>query len=136
MEEFKITKERILKAANSCSTTKRALEILFPEAFEEEMIYLKGGTIFEIVDTNIASKFLNISYIDRRAEGSMYTPDKIQINRLIILIHEINSHQYRFVHLGTGYRWNGKIYYRKGKGIQVPKEDMIGTKMICEGQGK
>lgn len=36
MSEFKITKERILAAANKCGTAKATLETLFPEAFEKE----------------------------------------------------------------------------------------------------
>ena len=34
--ELKITKERVLEAAKGCSTTKKALQTLFPEAFEDE----------------------------------------------------------------------------------------------------
>lgn len=34
--ELKITKERVLKAAEKCSTAKDTLKELFPEAFEAE----------------------------------------------------------------------------------------------------
>jgi len=35
MEELKITKERVLAAAGTCPTARKALEELFPEAFEK-----------------------------------------------------------------------------------------------------
>lgn len=35
--ELKITQEKILQAASKCSTAKQTLEILFPEAFENDL---------------------------------------------------------------------------------------------------
>jgi len=43
--ELVITKERILEAANKCSTAKQTLKILFPEAFVDEIT-----TVFMIGD--------------------------------------------------------------------------------------
>lgn len=37
--ELKISKERVLKAANECITARGALKTLFPEVFEEEDKY-------------------------------------------------------------------------------------------------
>lgn len=51
MDEFKITKERILAAAAKCGTAKATLETLFPEAFEKKFIRAdffeirKGGVL-------------------------------------------------------------------------------------------
>lgn len=42
MKELKITKEKILEAANKCNTSKEILKTLFPEAFEEERTYTRG----------------------------------------------------------------------------------------------
>jgi len=38
MEDFKITKDRILAAAAKCGTAKATLETLFPEAFKSESV--------------------------------------------------------------------------------------------------
>jgi hypothetical protein len=43
-EELKITKERVLKAAEGCPDVKRALKTLFPEAFEDDT-FVKAGDI-------------------------------------------------------------------------------------------
>jgi hypothetical protein len=48
MEELKITKDKIIEAANKCSTAKQTLKILFPEAFEEE--YYEFGSRFRFMD--------------------------------------------------------------------------------------
>jgi hypothetical protein len=36
-QEYKITKENILKAADKCSTAKEVLKTLFPEAFDKDI---------------------------------------------------------------------------------------------------
>jgi hypothetical protein len=45
--ELKITKEKILEAAEKCSTAKQTLKILFPEAFTEEVsiMFHKGDVL-------------------------------------------------------------------------------------------
>jgi hypothetical protein len=52
MQEFQVTKDRILEAASKCSTAKATLEVLFPEAFEEEEKLIPLGspnhTVFKI----------------------------------------------------------------------------------------
>lgn len=40
--DLKITKEKIIEAANKCSTVKETLKTLFPEVFEEEKSYKRG----------------------------------------------------------------------------------------------
>lgn len=46
MSELKITKEKVLEAANKCSEAKKVLETLFPEAFDEYIILdYKGSMI-------------------------------------------------------------------------------------------
>lgn len=43
-EELKITKEKVLEAANKCSVAKETLKILFPKVFEEELWFRIGDT--------------------------------------------------------------------------------------------
>ena len=41
MEELKVTKEKVLAAAEKCPTAKEVLEELFPEAFEDDKYPVK-----------------------------------------------------------------------------------------------
>lgn len=45
--ELKITKEKVLEAAEKCSTAKQTLKILFPEAFIEDVVmsFQKGDVL-------------------------------------------------------------------------------------------
>lgn len=39
MSELKVSKERIIEAAEKCSTAKNVLETIFPEAFEKPVLF-------------------------------------------------------------------------------------------------
>jgi len=41
--EFKIIKEKILEASSKCPQAKQTLEIMFPEAFKEEVVHQAGN---------------------------------------------------------------------------------------------
>jgi len=56
--ELKTTKEKVIEAASKCSTAKATLEVLFPEAFENE-VELKFGDTFSF----LGSKYL-LSQVD------------------------------------------------------------------------
>lgn len=45
-DELKVSKSKVLEAANSCPQTKQALKILFPEAFKENKPFIKKGALF------------------------------------------------------------------------------------------
>ena len=57
MEEYKVTKERILAAANSCGTAKGILQKMFPEAFEEELEFELGDRIVCGKDTYLIAAY-------------------------------------------------------------------------------
>lgn len=78
--ELKVTKERVLEAANACSTAKATLEKLFPEAFVVEKEYLLLKNLVLSVETNgcgtlrpfgTLSNFPNWIMADRR-EGKYH----------------------------------------------------------------
>jgi hypothetical protein len=52
--EFKITKEKILEASSKCPQAKQTLEIMFPEAFAEEVVH-KAGNRYK---TNCGEEYL------------------------------------------------------------------------------
>jgi hypothetical protein len=64
MEELKITKEKVLEAANKCSTAKETLKVLFPEVFKEKTY--KIGTTFV---TDSGDRFMLSRY---RSKDSIY----------------------------------------------------------------
>lgn len=45
MSELKITKEKVIEAANKCNVAKETLKTLFPEVFEEEKTWRYGDIV-------------------------------------------------------------------------------------------
>lgn len=43
MEELKISKEKVLEAANTCSTAKEVMKVLFPEVFKDKEAFTAEG---------------------------------------------------------------------------------------------
>lgn len=66
--EFKITKDRVLAAAAKCSTAKATLEILFPEAFEDE----RDTEYFCTLGQILKRKGHNHSYAVLSISGGLY----------------------------------------------------------------
>lgn len=52
MNELKITKEKVLEAAEKCSEAKKVLEALFPEAFDDGVVLKQQGYDIADVKTN------------------------------------------------------------------------------------
>lgn len=149
MEEkvFEITKSKILEMARKCPTARSILEVGFPEAFEPDFEYFKGGAIFHMDRASILTipgNYMKSEYFNNTAPTFMldkstdmpYNISGSNVTNLLVLIHDKNSHEYRLIHLGTGYRFNGKVYLRKSKGIAIPKEDLNGLHLFYEGGGK
>jgi len=140
--ELTTTKEKILEAANKCNSVKETLKILFPEAFEEEFLYFKTGTMFFIHNTVDNKGYLSAQYITKDSDvhienrNNVFYTQYATTNKLLLLIHDKNASEYRLVHISTGYRWNSKIYPRTGKGIQIPKDDLRNLSVFAEGEGK
>jgi len=145
--ELTISKERVLEAASKCTTAKRTLEIMFPEAFEEQVRYFRSGTIFQIKQRFFESlgdfkgaepsayngciKHSSPSFVAKIGESS------ITSNKLVLLMHEKNAHEYRLIHVATGYSWSPKkTYYRKSKGIEIPVADLEYLDPVFTGSGK
>jgi len=123
---YTVTRSRILKGATVCSAARTALKEMFPEAFEKPALHVKAGTIFRIVHFEEMDTHLSKDYLDPEDD----------LTFLVILIHEKAAHEYRLVHLTTGYRFNSKIYRRTPKGVEVFKEDLKGLIVYREGGGK
>lgn len=128
-ENYLVEKSKILEAAKRCSTTKQALKILFPKAFEGR--FFKSGTIFYInADHSELRTTLSYHHCDH-VDNLKF--DGIHLSKFVVLIHENMQKQYRLVHLRTGYRYNKNIYTRTEDGIEIPEEDLNGLEVYVNG---
>ena len=57
--ELTITKEKVLAAAENCSSAKETLKVLFPEAFEKETQYIHEFNVNGVTEIGI---FIGRSY--------------------------------------------------------------------------
>lgn len=138
--ELKITDDKVRKAAEECPVAGDVLKSLFPEAFSG---YYKGGTVFVLKQSWLDSE-LCPSRIKNCQHGLMAVPtfcsglaNAVSFARLVMLIHESSAHEYRLIHLATGYSWYPKkTFYRKHPGIQIPADVLENMDFYYGGGGK
>ena len=136
-EEFK---ERLKEAAKKSVTIRETLTVLFPEVFPQH--YFRAGSVFYLTDNWFV---LNSSKPEERITEAnkcsvcVINSENIAapVSRLILLIHEKNAHEYRWVSMDTGYYFTGRrIFTRNSKGIHIPEEALQGIELFSVGYGK
>jgi hypothetical protein len=131
---------RIKEAAKQNQTVREALHTIFPEVFTG--MHFKAGSIFYLTDDYY--KRTSSCPEKRIQEASAcqifltnFDGQTAPISRLVILIHEKNAHEYRLIHMQTGYHFDGQgIFYRKRPGVYIPEEQRIGLYLFTLGGGK
>lgn len=89
-----ITKEKVLAAAETCSTVKTALKAMFPEAFEKNHKFMKFGQMYTITyrDTEAI-------YIGRRVAKEEDKGKTLIINEKCTLVVTLNYNRSKKVAL-------------------------------------
>lgn len=145
---FETTKERMDEAAKVCPALGDAMKIMFPDQFKPKCQYFRAGSIFLIrpeyftdpITTDPDGQGRNGAIM--RSKGTfLLEPShyhrQLSSKDLVLLMHEKGAHEYRLIHLATGYAWfPKKTYYRKSQGIEIPTEDLYYLKYLFEGSGK
>lgn len=93
-KELKITKEKVIEAANKCSTAKETLKTLFPEVFEEEKTWRYGNEIYDKSGTlsiiaQISSDLCCLVAIEGHIKGNRYRKPIEVTNSLNITKEEL-----------------------------------------------
>lgn len=136
--KLEIDDEKVRKAAEECPIAADTLKTLFPDAFSG---YYKRGTIFLIKQSWMESEFCP-SRIRNCVHDLLAVPtafgglaNAVSFARLVMLVHEANAHEYRLIHLATGYSWYPKqTFYRKKLGIQIPGNVLENMELFCPGR--
>lgn len=131
-EVYMATKSRVLEAARTCTTTKRALKILFPDAFKGN--FFRSGDLFIATDKQALRTKLIVGKYFKNSTESTCQLNGHSLNQYVLLIHNNGRFQYRLIHLATGYAYNDKTYTRTDEGIEIPEEDLDGLHLISKGE--
>jgi len=83
MDELKITKERVLDAAGSCSTAKDVLETLFPDVFSKT------------VDLTHAKRGSGRNLLERTGDSNS-----------LVWVREMGTYSWRALGLNSKYNWS------------------------------
>ena len=125
------TDERVQALAEKCPDMKQALEELFPDAFPK-VSHFRTGTMFRIKPEYLDSPNCyraKSNFHVHRTPGEMM----VEAKELVLLMHHNKSHEYRLIHVATGYSFSNKIYIRKHLGIEIPNEDLKYLEKYADG---